>query len=99
MLGLLAALAVLSALILVGFVFRPTPAQRHRRGAAIRVRETEAFSILGAFPTKEATDSYETLMRLADRQGVTIDWDRARREQAASADSRLSLTAVALRQV
>lgn len=99
MLGLLAALAVLSALILVAIVFRPTTAQIARRADAVSARETDAFSVLGAFPTQDAIDSYEAVMRRAAREGITIDWDRARREQAASPGPHLPLPVIALRQI
>lgn len=99
MLGLVAALAVLSALILVGIVFRPTPAQIARRTDAVDARNTQAFTVLGAFPTPEAIESYDTLMVRAERAGITIDWDRARRDQAASPDPQLPLSVVALRQI
>lgn len=99
MLGLLAALAVLSALILVGIVFRPTGAQIGRRAEAIRARETEAFSVLGAFPTPEAVGSYDMVMQRSAQKGITIDWDRARRDQAASTGPQQPLPVVALRQL
>ncbi|HEX2152521.1 MAG TPA: hypothetical protein VHL52_00900 [Acidimicrobiia bacterium] len=99
MLEMLAALAVLSALILMGIVFRPTPLQIARRTDAVAARETDMFSVLGAFPTQAAIDSYEAVMRSASQAGVTVDWDRARREQAASSDAHVSLPVIALRQV
>lgn len=99
MLELLAALAVLSGLILVGVVFRPTPVQIARRTDAAQARESEAFLVLGAFPTQEAIRGYETVVRRAARQGVTIDWDEARREQGAAAGPRQPLSTVALQQL
>lgn len=99
MLGLLAALAVLSALILIGIVFRPTGAMIARRAEAISARETEAFSVLGAFPTPEAIEGYDMVMRRAAQKEITIDWDRARREQAASTGPQQPLPVIALRQL
>lgn len=99
MLELLTTLAVLFALVLIGVVFRPTPAQIARRSDAIRARESEAFLVLGAFPTQEAIKSYERVVRRAAREGITIDWDQARREQAAATGPRQPLSAIALQQL
>lgn len=99
MLELIAALAVLSGLILIGVLFRPTPAQIAVRAEAARARESQAFLVLGAFPTREAIESYETVMRRAAQEGVTIDWDRVRREQTTASGPRQTLSAIALQQL
>lgn len=99
MLGVLAALAVLSALILVGVVFRPTAADRTRRSDAIVQREGQAFTVLGAFPSAQALEGYEQLLVDARTAGITLDWDRARWEQSNSADRGPTLVASARRQL
>lgn len=86
MLGILAALAVLSALILVGIVFRPTAADDTRRNEGIVRRDAEPFAVLGAFPSARALEGYEQLLTDARTAGVTLDWDKARRDNANSAD-------------
>lgn len=99
MLGLLAALAVLSVLILVGFVFRPTPIQVATRANVLEDRQSDRFAVLGAFPSREAAEDYEDLQSRAAREGVTIDWEKARQDQAASPDPKPSLTGAALHQL
>lgn len=99
MLGVLAALAVLSALILVGVVFRPSAADRTRRADAIVQREGQAFAVLGAFPSGQAVEGYEQLLVDARTAGVTLDWDRARWEQSNSTDRDPTLVASARRQL
>lgn len=99
MLGLLAALAVLSVLILVGFVFRPTPMQVATRASVLEDRQSDRFAVLGAFPSREAAEDYEDLQSRATREGVIIDWDRARQVQAASTDPKPSLTGAAHQQL
>lgn len=99
MLGVLAALAVLSVLILVGVVFRPTTADRSRRSEAIARREGDAFAVLGAFPSREGLDAYEKLLADARTGGVTLDWDRARGENPSSSPGAQTLMASARRQL
>ena len=97
MLELTATLVVLAGLILTGYLFRPTPAQASRRGDAIDSRGTDAFVVLGAFPSRAAVDSFDALTLAATREGIEIDWDRALREQAL--DPGQSLDVVARRQL
>lgn len=59
MAGIFAAVAVLAGLVLVSLAFRPTPQEADRRTRAIRFRQTEAFTVLGAFPSREAMAAYE----------------------------------------
>lgn len=99
MLGVLAALAVLSALILVGIVFRPTAADDTRRSEGIVRREGDAFAVLGAFPSAEAREGYDQLLADARAAGVTLDWDRARRENATSTDGGPTLVSSARNQL
>lgn len=99
MLGLLAALAVLSVLILVGFVFRPTPIQVATRASVLEDRQSDRFAVLGAFPSREAAQDYEELQTRAAQQGVIIDWERARQDQTASPEPKPSLTGAALQQL
>jgi hypothetical protein len=99
MLEMLSVLAVLSALILVGVVFRPTTSDRHRRDESLARRESVSFAVLGAFPSDEATSGYKHLLEDARRAGVTIDWDMARRVQGEATRPGLTLVAAARRQI
>ncbi len=97
MLELTVTLVVLAGLILTGYLFRPTPAQSARRGDAIDSRSTDAFVVLGAFPSRDAVDSFDAVTLDASREGIEIDWDRALREQAG--DPGQTLDVVARRQL
>lgn len=99
MLGLIATLAVLSALIVVYGVFRPTEAERDRRSDAIAARGTEVFAVLGAFPSRAAIQSYTELISEAGRLGVTIDWDRARFDRSMTGEPKPTLVTVASQQI
>lgn len=99
MIGLIATLAVLSALILIGFVFRPTAGEQERRHAAAATRKGEAFQVLGAFPTRVATKHYRSLLTDAADRDLVIDWDRARSELARSSDPEFTLISAARLQI
>jgi ABC-type sulfate transport system permease component len=77
----LAVLVAMSLILVVGVIFRPTGAGVSRKKVAVSAREETARKVLGADPTREAAQIYRKLLRDAHIAGVTIDWERARREQ------------------
>jgi hypothetical protein len=94
----LGVLVAMSLILVVGLIFRPTGAGVSRRKAVVSAREETAREVLGPDPTREAAQIYRKLLRDAHIAGVTIDWERARREQGDLRPER-SLIAVSRSQI
>jgi len=94
----LAVLVVMSLILVVGGIFRPTGADVSRKQVAASGRKETAREVLGPDPTTEAAQIYRKLLRDAHIAGVTIDWARARLEQLHSRPER-SLVVTARSQI
>lgn len=94
----LAVLVAMSLILVVGVVFRPLRAGVSKKKLAVSAREETAREVLGPDPTRESAQIYRKLLRDAHIAGVTIDWERARRERVDLRPER-SLVAAARSQI
>ncbi|MGD2060794.1 MAG: hypothetical protein PVF87_08015 [Acidimicrobiia bacterium] len=94
----LAVLVAMSLILVVRVIFRPTGTGVSSKKVAVSAREETAREVLGPDPTREASQIYRKLLRDAHVAGVTIDWERARRDQVGARPER-SLVAAARSQI
>lgn len=94
----LTVLVAMSLILVVVVIFRSTGAGVSRKKVAVSARKGTAREVLGPDPTREAAQIYRKLLRDAHIAGITIDWERARRDQLELRPQR-SLTAAAGSQI
>lgn len=94
----LAVLVAMSLILVLRVIFRPTGSGVSSKQVAALAREETAREVLGPYPTREASQIYRKLLRDAHVARVTIDWERARRQQVNAPPER-SLVAAARSQI